>query len=187
MKLTSSSNYDLRKWITQSWFREPLVYGSTAVLFFGISTQTAISFVPHPSIPTPLYATFDEVSKRVPPDSALLTWCDFCYALTDATKLATFHDGGAQLSSKTYFIARGLISPEPNELSNITQYLATEGNRGINDNNSSPEALLEAVRNPDDLHWDPVSLLFTADIIGKYGAFYKIGSWNLANGGTQPK
>ena len=187
MKQPSSSNYDLLKWITQSWFREALVYGSTAVLFFGISTQTAISFVPHPSIPTPLYATFDEVSKRVPPDSALLTWWDFGYALTDATKLATFHDGGAQFSPKTYFIARGLISPEPNELSNITQYLATEGNRGINDNNSSPEALLEAVRNPVDTPWDPVYLLFTADMIGKYGAFSKIGSWNLAKGGSQPK
>ena len=187
MKQTSSSNFDLSKWITQSWFREVLVYGSTAVLFFGISTQTAISFVPRPSIPTPLYATFDEVSKRVPPDSALLTWWDFGYALTDTTKLATFHDGGAQFSPKTYFIARGLISPEPNELSNITQYLATEGNRGINDNNSSPEALLEAVRNPVDTPWDPVYLLFTADMIGKYGAFSKIGSWNLAKGGSQPK
>jgi hypothetical protein len=187
IKQPSSSNFDLSKWITQSWFREVLVYGSTAVLFFGISTQTAISFVPRPSIPTPLYATFDEVSKRVPPDSALLTWWDFGYALTDTTKLATFHDGGAQFSPKTYFIARGLISPEPNELSNITQYLATEGNRGINDNNSSPEALLEAVRNPVDTPWDPVYLLFTADMIGKYGAFSKIGSWNLAKGGSQPK
>ena len=187
MKQPSSSNFDLRKWITQPWFREALVYGSTALLFFGISTQTAISFVPRPSIPTPLYATFDEVSKRVPPDSALLTWWDFGFALIDATKLATFHDGSSQFSPKTYFIARGLISPEPNELSNITQYLATEGNRGINDNNSSPEALLEAVRNPVDTPWDPVYLLFTADMIGKYGAFSKIGSWNLAKGGSQPK
>ncbi|MFL2772517.1 MAG: STT3 domain-containing protein [bacterium] len=187
MKQTSSSNFDLPKWLTQPWFRETLVYGSTALLFFGISSQTAISFVPRPSIATPLYATFDEVSKRVPPDSALLTWWDFGYALTDTTKLATFHDGGAQFSPKTYFIARGLISPEPNELSNITQYLATEGNRGINYNNSSPEALLEAVRNPVDTPWDPVYLLFTADMIGKYGAFSKIGSWNLAKGGSQPK
>ena len=178
MKQTSSSNFDLRKWITQSWFREALIYGSTAELNFGISTKTAISFVPGPSIPTPLYATFDELSKRVPPDSALLTWWDFGFALIDATKLATFHDGSSQFSPKTYFIARGLISPEQHKLSNITQYLATEGNRGINDNNSSPEALLEAVRNPVDVPWDPVYLLFTADMIGKYGALSKIGSWN---------
>merc|ERR1711991_1091690 len=175
MKQPSSNNFDLFKWLTQPWFRETLVYGSTALLFFGISTQTAISFVPRPSIPTQLYSTFDEVSKRVPPDSALLTWWDFGFALIDATKLATFHDGSSQ------------FSPKPNELSNITQYLATEGNRGINDNNSSPEALLEAVRNPVDVPWDPVYLLFTADMIGKYGAFSKIGSWNLAKGGSQPK
>ena len=46
---------------------------------------------------------------------------------------------------------------------------------------------MEAVRNPVDLPWDTVYLLFTADMIGKYGAFSKIGSWNLAKGGSQPK
>jgi|GEM_PF-535357 len=184
---TSRIPTGIRLWLSSPWFREVLVYGSTALLFFGISTQTAISFVPRPSIPTPLYATFDEVSKRVPPDAALLTWWDFGYALTDATGLATFHDGGAQFSPKTYFIARGLISPKQKELSNITQYLATEGNQGISENNSSPEALMKAVRSPVDSPWDPVYLLFTADMIGKYGAFSKIGSWNLDKGGSNPK
>ena len=116
-----------------------------------------------------------------------MTWWDFGYALTDATGLATFHDGGAQFSPKTYFIARGLISPKQKELSKITQYLATEGNQGISENNSSPEALMKAVRSPVDSPWDPVYLLFTADMIGKYGAFSKIGSWNLDKGGSNPK
>ena len=72
-----------------------------------------------------------EVKKRVPENSALLTWWDYGYAITDATGLATFHDGSAQFSPKTYFIARGLISADPEELYDITQYMATEGNRGI--------------------------------------------------------
>lgn len=152
-----------------------------------ISGQTAISFVPGPSIHTGLYATFLEVKKRVPEDSALLTWWDYGYAITDDTGLATFHDGGGQTSPKTYFIAQGLISADQDELYDITQYLSTEGNPGIAENNTSPEALMTAVRNPTKKPWDPIYLFFTADMTGKYGAISKLGSWDIVNGGSKPR
>jgi dolichyl-diphosphooligosaccharide--protein glycosyltransferase len=169
------------------WVRQATLYLGMGVFFWLISGQTAISFVPGPSIHTRLYATFLEVKKRVPENAALLTWWDYGYAITDATGLTTFHDGGAQQSPLTYFIARGLISDEPDELYDITQYLATEGNRGIAENNTSPEALLAAVRNPQLKPWDPIYLFFTADMTGKYGAISKLGSWDIANGGSKPR
>ena len=169
------------------WVRQIVLYGGMGVFFWLISSQTAISFVPGPSIHPRLYATFLEVKKRVPENSALLTWWDYGYAITDATGLATFHDGGGQQSPKTYFTARGLISDEPDELYDITQYLATEGNRGIAENNTSPEALLAAVRNPQQKPWDPIYLFFTADMTGKYGAISKLGSWDIVNGGSKPR
>jgi dolichyl-diphosphooligosaccharide--protein glycosyltransferase len=103
------------------------------------------------------------------------------------TGLATFHDGSAQFSPKTYFIARGLISTDQDELYDITQYLATKGNRGIAENNTSPEALLAAVLNPQQNPWDPIYLFFTADMTGKYGAISKLGSWDIVNGGSKPR
>jgi dolichyl-diphosphooligosaccharide--protein glycosyltransferase len=170
-----------------NWGRQIFLYGGMGVFFLVISGQTAISFVPGPSIHTGLYATFLEVKKRVPEDAALLTWWDYGYAITDATGLATFHDGGHQQTPKTYFIARGLISADPKELYDITQYLATEGNRGIAENNTSPEALLAAVRNPQQKPWDPIYLFFTADMTGKYGSISKLGSWDIVNGGSKPR
>ncbi|MAE08881.1 MAG: hypothetical protein CL661_09005 [Bacteroidetes bacterium] len=170
-----------------NWIRQGTLYLGMAVSFWLISGQTAISFVPGPSIHTGLYATIMEVKKRVPEDSALLTWWDYGYAITDATGLATFHDGGGQTSPKTYFIARGLISHDPEDLYDITQYLATEGNRGIAENNTSPVALLAAVRNPKLKPWDPIYLFFTADMTGKYGAISKLGSWDIANDGSKPR
>jgi dolichyl-diphosphooligosaccharide--protein glycosyltransferase len=170
-----------------NWFRQGVLYLGMAVFFWLISGQTAISFVPGPSIHTGLYATFFEVKKRVPEDAALLTWWDYGYAITDATGLATFHDGSAQFSPKTYFIARGLISADPEELYDITQYLATEGSRGISKNNTSHEALLEAVRNPKLKPWDPIYLFFTSDMTGKYGAISKLGSWDIVKGGSKPR
>jgi dolichyl-diphosphooligosaccharide--protein glycosyltransferase len=170
-----------------NWVRQGALYLGMAVFFWLISGQTAISFVPGPSIHTGVYATFLEVKKRVREDSALLTWWDYGYAITDATGLATFHDGGSQQSPKTYFIARGLISHDPDELYNITQFLATEGIRGIVENKNSPEALLEAVRNPQQKPWNPIYLFFTTDMTAKYGAISKLGSWDIVNGGSKPR
>lgn len=170
-----------------NWVRQGTLYLGMVVFFWLISGQTAISFVPGPSIHTGLYATFLEVKKRVPEGAALLTWWDYGFAITDATGLATFHDGGGQQSPKTFFIARGLISHDQDELYDITQYLATEGNRGIAENNTSPESLLSAMRNPKLKPWDPIYLFFTADMTGKYGAISKLGSWDLVNGGSKPR
>jgi undecaprenyl-diphosphooligosaccharide---protein glycotransferase len=169
------------------WVRQGALYLGMGIFFWLISGQTAISFVPGPSIHTGLYATFLEVKRRVPENAALLTWWDYGYAITDANGLATFHDGGSQFSPKTYFIARGLISADQDELYDITQYLATEGNQGIAKNNTSPEALLAAVRNPKLKPWDPIYLFFTADMTGKYGAISKLGSWDIVKGGSNPR
>jgi hypothetical protein len=169
------------------WVRQGMLYLGMGVFFWGISSQTAISFVPGPSIHPGIYTTFLEVKNRVPKDSALLTWWDYGYAITDATGLSTFHDGSAQFSPKTYFIARGLISHDQDELYDITQYLATEGNQGISEKNTSPEDLLEAVRNPKIKPWNPIYLFFTADMTGKYGAISKLGSWDIVNGGSKPR
>jgi len=179
------TEFQSSKW--WNWGRQVALYLGMGVFFMGISKQTAISFVPGPSIHTGLYATFFEVKKRVPKNSVLLTWWDYGYAITDATGLATFHDGGIQMTAKTYFTARSLISSDPDELYDITQYLATEGNQGIVENNTSPESLLQAVRNPKYKPWDPIYLFFTADMTGKYGAISSLGSWNLEKGGSQPR
>jgi dolichyl-diphosphooligosaccharide--protein glycosyltransferase len=93
-----------------NWTRQGSIYLVMALFFWLISGQTAISFVPGPSIHPRLYATFLEVKKQVPENAGLLTWWDYGYAITDATGLATFYDGGTQTSPKTYFIACGLIS-----------------------------------------------------------------------------
>lgn len=169
------------------WVRQGTLYLGMGVFFWLISSQTAISFVPGPSIHPRIFATFLEVKKRVPEDSALYTWWDFGHTLIDTTGLATFHDGASQRTPKTYFIARSLISPDQDELYDITQYLATEGNKGIAENNTSPQALLQAVQNPEHKPWNPIYLFFTADMTGKYGAISKLGSWDIEKGGSHPR
>ena len=168
------------------WARQGTLYLGMGVFFWLNSGQTAISFVPGPSIHPKIFETFLEVKKRVSDKSKLLTWWDYGHTLNDVG-LGTFHDGGDQTSPKTYFIARSLISLDQEELYDISQYLATEGNIGIANNNTSPETLLEVVRNPLLKPWNPIYLFFTADMTGKYGAISKLGSWNIEKGGSRPR
>ncbi len=170
-----------------AWARQVILYLVMGVLFWLISGQTAISYVPGPSIHARVYETFFKVKEQVPENSALLTWWDYGYAITDATGLATFHDGSSQNSPKTFFVAKSLISSAQDELYQFSQFLSTAGNHGIAKNNSSPEALLKAVRNPEHKPWDPIYLFFTADMTGKYGAISKLGSWDIKKGGSKPR
>jgi dolichyl-diphosphooligosaccharide--protein glycosyltransferase len=168
------------------WVRQATLYLGMGVFFWLISSQTAIPFVPAPSIHPQIFKTFLEVKKRVSDESKLLTWWDYGHTLNDIG-FRTFHDGGNQTSPKTFFIARGLISPDGEELYDITQFLETEGNGGITKNNTSPEALLQAVRNPQKKPLHPIYLFFTVDMTGKYGAISKLGSWDIVKGGSKPR
>ena len=166
--------------------KQGILYLGMGLFFWIISSQTAISFVPAPSIHPRVFETFLEAKKRVLDNSKLLTWWDYGHTLNDIG-FETFHDGGGQNKPKTFFIARGLISPDAEELYDITQFLATEGNGGIIVNNTSPEALMFAVRNPQKKPTHPIYLYFSADMTGKYGAISKLGSWDIEKGGSKPR
>ena len=105
--------------------------------------MTAISYVPGPSIPPPVYQTFDQVKKLVPENGAIYTWWDYGYAITDKTERAVFNDGGAQLGPTTYFMARSFISSEQEEMRRIIGFLASQGCCYINRFNTSKDALLQ--------------------------------------------
>ena len=165
-----------------NWARQVVLYLMMGLFCWLISGQTAISFVPRPSIHPKVFESFLEVKKRVIEGAKLLTWWDYGHTLNDIG-LGTFHDGGGkQFSPLTYFIARSLISSDEKELFDITQFLATEGNSGIIINNTSSEDLLNAIRNNEKKPLNPIYLFFTADMTGKYGAISRLGSWNLKKG-----
>jgi hypothetical protein len=50
------TEFQSSKW--ENWLRQGALYLGMGVFFWGISSQTAISFVPGPSIHPRLYATF---------------------------------------------------------------------------------------------------------------------------------
>jgi undecaprenyl-diphosphooligosaccharide--protein glycosyltransferase len=141
--------------------------------------MTAISYVPGPSIPPPVYQTFDQVKQLVPENGAIYTWWDYGYAITDKTERAVFNDGGAQLGPTTYFMARSFISSEQEEMRRIIGFLASQGAAGISRFNTSKDALLREVYSGKYKPREPIYVFYTYDMIGKFSALFSIGSWNF--------
>ena len=126
-------DYMLRKLKVHSVVKEAVPYVVVMLLFFSISGTTAFSFVPKPSISSDIFTSFIDMRKQLPKETAIYSWWDYGYAIEDVTGFNTFHDGGAQGSAKTYFIARSLVSGDQQELFNTVHFL--------NENNSTAKKI----------------------------------------------
>jgi dolichyl-diphosphooligosaccharide--protein glycosyltransferase len=166
-----------------SRYKEFLSYGIALLFFFGLSSYTAIGRVPKPSIPVPTFLTFLELKDSLPKDSAIYTWWDYGYALTEVMDMATFHDGSSQMFPKTFFIAKSFTSSQPRELHNTISYLTSNGMAGIarmiDENISHKELLSNVLAGPTTLSHQNVYLMFTKDQIRKFRAIYSIGKWSF--------
>jgi dolichyl-diphosphooligosaccharide--protein glycosyltransferase len=166
-------------WGNANLVGQVLVYAGLFGSWTFFAPQTAISYVPGPSIPPPLYQTFEQVERLVPENGAIYTWWDYGYAITDKTERAVFNDGGAQLGPTTYFMARSFISSEQEEMRRIIGFLASQGAAGISRFNKSKDTLLSEVYSGKYKPREPIYVFYTYDMIGKFSALFSIGSWNF--------
>lgn len=134
------------------------------VFFVTISSETAISRIPKPVVPTPSFWAFKELDHKLATNGAIYSWWDYGYAITANLKRATFHDGGTQFSPNTYIIARSFTSDENSAIHRALTL--------INDFSLGNETTEKGPRSR------PVYLLFTKDLIKKFTSVYAIGEWN---------
>ena len=164
-----------------------------AFVVFGIFTITdynKYNLRTGPSIETPVYDVFIEMDKTLPKNSNILTWWDYGLALIDAGDFNAFHTGMTQASPKTYLIAKGLTSSQQ-DLYNFTSYLDRYGIAELNkfiEDNYTLEAVLDNISNfnkgPAD---NKTYVLYTNDMIDKYGAISYLSFWDPKTGVSDPR
>ncbi len=153
--------------------------------------KTSVFFaVPQPSIDTDMYRTFNMLRDRLPAGSAVYTWWDFGLAIEAQARLATFHDGMSQNTSKTWLIARSMLaSPEM-----AVRYISYISNKGVNPIEekrrkgriTAAEVLKDVENYSEPLMDDRIYLSFTYDMVWKYGAIKEIGAWDIVNSRSAP-
>jgi dolichyl-diphosphooligosaccharide--protein glycosyltransferase len=133
-------------------------------------------YIVPPSIPTPLYSTFNILRDYLPKNSAIYTWWDFGLAIEAQARLATFHDGLSQNTPKTWLIARSYLLDQERMSKNIA-YIANNGVKELKKTHiKKAENLVDSY--PIPLEKENVYLFFTEDMISKFGAIHYIGSWD---------
>jgi len=154
-------------------------------IFFIFTTNfTAFSYIPRPSISAPITKSFVELKEKTPDNSAIFSWWDYGYALMDIGDFYTYHDGGLHGGSRTYFVGKAYTMDNQTKFYNMINYFDDNGFKSIKqmrDDNKSPESMLNSVLdyNGELENNDNVYLLYTNDMIGKYGAISFFGNWNF--------
>ncbi|MEF3254237.1 MAG: hypothetical protein K6348_01530, partial [Deferribacterales bacterium] len=155
-----------------------------AILFF-ITTNslTAYNIVLPPSIPVQVVNSFIDIKGKVPKGSPVFTWWDFGYALMDIGEFATYHDGGAHGTDRSYFSAKTFVIDDQKKMYNLISAIDNYKFKGINkmlDDNKSTNGIVESLLNYNGKpKHDSIVILYTYDMIGKFGAISFFGEWDF--------
>ena len=167
--------------------KQKIVLNLTGVLFFitTLAVQSrALTFHSYPKVLSPIVKNMVYLKTHTPSNAAIWTWWDYGYAFEYYSRRATFHDGGAQTTPKTYFIARSFATPSFKEAWNITAFLSHYGLTGIKkflQNGTSAKELVEMVREGklSPSLSTPVYWVFTQDLFTKFGWIYYFGTYDF--------
>ncbi|MBC7195721.1 MAG: hypothetical protein H5U39_00495 [Deferribacterales bacterium] len=161
------------------------------ILFFATANYTAYSYVIRPSIAPDITKSFIELKQQLPKNSAVFTWWDYGYALMDIPEFATYHDGGAHGGLRTTLVARGFTETNQKNLYKMLAYLDNYGFDYLNeaivkDNISAEDMLKEIYSYNDGFKGENVYILYTRDMIGKFGAISFFGNWDFKEKKANP-
>ncbi|NPB04942.1 MAG: hypothetical protein GXO08_00955 [Aquificae bacterium] len=165
------------------------VFGALAlalVLSAVLLNRKSFEFVPKPIMTPAIASAFIEVGKTSPPEAWVLTWWDYGYAIQYYARRATFHDGGSQLSPKTYFVALAFTTDNATEAVNVSKTLTVCGAKCIKrllKEGYTAEEIKEMFASGKLLKnatvSRPVYWVFTSDLIGKFYWISYFGTWDF--------
>ena len=161
------------------------------IFFFSFTKATAYDYVPAPSIPPDITKSFIDMKHRFPKKSAIFTWWDFGYALMDIGDFYTYHDGGIHGGARTYFVGKAFAMNSQKKFYNMLAYFDNFGFKSIGkivDSKKTPDYMLNKVFNFNGKlkKKSHVFVLYTRDMIGKYGAISFFGNWDFNNKKSNP-
>ncbi len=150
---------------------------------------SAFAFIPRPSIKASIISSFVDIKHRVK-KANIFSWWDYGYAIEDIDSFATFHDGGTHGSARTYIIAKGFSDDNQTHLYNIISYIDKNGPAPlytrIKKGENPAKVLNSILRYRGKLTTKDDYLLFTEDMIGKFGAISYFGNWNFKTKHSEP-
>lgn len=136
-------------------------------------------YVPRPSFPKPVLEGFASLKTTADPDNSIVaTWWDYGYASMFFNDLPTFHDGGAQTSPSTYFIARAFLDADQRASIGNLKFLTTKGHKGISAQ-TTVAGLKAQFSEAADAASPDLYIVVTNQMASWMGSISKIGNWDI--------
>jgi undecaprenyl-diphosphooligosaccharide---protein glycotransferase len=154
------------------------------VLFFSTIAHTGFNRLPAPQIPASTTRAMLEIKLAVPRHSAMFTWWDMGYPLMEIGQFATYHDGSLHGKLRTTLIAKAMTSSRQEEMVSMLSYLEEKGFDFLNElivkEDLTAERMKEIVfSHPGEFHGENVHVLYTEDMIKKFGSISTFGTWDF--------
>ncbi len=154
------------------------------MLFFSTAVHTGFDRQPSAIVPASTTRAILEIKQLVPKHSAMFTWWDMGYPLMEIGQFATYHDGALHGGLRTTLIAKTMTSPRQEEMVSMLSYVEENGFDSlyslIVDENLSGENLKRMVFSyPGHLTVEKVHVLYTEDMISKFGSISTFGTWDF--------
>jgi len=92
-----------------------------------IANKASVEYLARPKTWPRLAEDFITLKKKTPSDAWIWTWWDLGYAIQYLSERATYHDGGSQLTPKTYFVAATFSTSSPQKAYNVIAGITEKG------------------------------------------------------------
>ena len=114
-------------------------------------------------------------------DAVVATWWDYGYMSMFINQMPTFHDGGSQTSTSTFFIANSLLSTSQERAADRLDQLKKSGGNGV------IKSLVGKGRADDSEARDrALFLILTKDMSNWIPSISAIGRWDIFTGKPKP-
>ena len=161
-----------------------LLTGTLLFLALIFASRGAVSAVSTPKVHSFLVKDMDWIKHNTPKNSVIWTWWDYGYAFQLYARRATIHDGGSQASPKTYLVAKSFAVSSPEQGWRVISFTANYGLTGLANllkEGKRASAIVEDMLagNFDKPLKTPIYVVFTDDLISKFGWVHYFGSYDF--------
>jgi dolichyl-diphosphooligosaccharide--protein glycosyltransferase len=161
-----------------------------ALFFIWFAPNSARGSIPGPATVGPVFAALQELDTRLPHNSRLWTWWDLGFVILDTTSFGVYHDGAAQYTPQTNFIAASFVYPDQQLMHDVIHFVDHGGNRAINRLATQAEnfdTILAGIRQSSRPRLaKPVHVLFTPDMLLKYSSMRRLSPTRPAEQMPEP-
>ena len=163
-------------------FRNAAVLLSALAGFVVVWFSSPTTYVQGPTFDKRVVKAFADIEQVTTSDKAVIaTWWDYGYMSMFMNQMPTLHDGGAQLTPSTYFVAKSLISSSQFEAAKNLLVLSSLGEKPLIES-ARNGAEIEDYQTNTERQQPEVYLVLTNDIANWIPSISKIGRWNIHEG-----